>query len=547
MLDNTYKNMVSNPVTQFTMSRSFKACSNGKIFIGKIDTDPSFVENQIPVFIENEDGSMVNIPQPISINLAGYPVYKGQISKILAKENYSMAVYDEKMVQQFYWPKLSSVNPDIAYYEAIKIRSDLSSPDDGLGDQLVAVKQPFPGSIAKTQHDKNAEILSVFDFGAKGDGVSDDTESIQKTIDAVASLGGGVVHIPATKKFYSISTPLTISNDAVSLLGDGSSSNHDNAISPTGSIIKASVFMDCMIKVEPTSKTRLNHNNINGLFIDGNHLANDGIKWLSSCQSIINIDGRDLTGCLFNMGCSLNPTESRDPQNNDISLNYRGDNGIILNCTGIKKSASNTGVGANCSMNTFRMIKGVVGTSSAAVNLLDADNNTFKQIILYYYKKADNGVYLEIDKEEGGAYNNVFEFYSANRKIYGTGGGNNRILYIDSANGTPLPVWSERNLKEYVQGGNAPIGYEFYQLSQMGLSAKKSNGVYEFRGQTTIPANQTIGITFPVPLSTRLICYGVSAVGVSPSLVISSPTLTGLRLTSQNSGEVSIFWWAEGY
>ncbi|PIJ46086.1 phage tailspike protein [Tatumella sp. OPLPL6] len=107
MADNSYNIMVSNPVTPFTMSRSFKACSNGKIFIGKPDTDPTVAENQIPVFFENEDGSTVQVSQPLVINSAGYPVYNGQVSKFVTTQNHSMAVYDSYMVQQFYWGDLS--------------------------------------------------------------------------------------------------------------------------------------------------------------------------------------------------------------------------------------------------------------------------------------------------------------------------------------------------------------------------------------------------------------------------------------------------------
>ncbi|MCZ5970758.1 phage tailspike protein, partial [Escherichia coli] len=45
------------PSQLFTMARSFKAVANGKIYIGKIDTDPVNPENQIQVYVENEDGS----------------------------------------------------------------------------------------------------------------------------------------------------------------------------------------------------------------------------------------------------------------------------------------------------------------------------------------------------------------------------------------------------------------------------------------------------------------------------------------------------------
>ncbi|WP_252384043.1 glycoside hydrolase family 55 protein, partial [Escherichia coli] len=52
-----------------------------------------------------------------------------------------------------------------------------TDPDDG--DSLVAVKQDLENAVIRNQHDKNAEIISVRDFGAIGDGIADDTAAIQ--------------------------------------------------------------------------------------------------------------------------------------------------------------------------------------------------------------------------------------------------------------------------------------------------------------------------------------------------------------------------------
>lgn len=103
--------VVSMPSQLFTMARSFKAVANGKIYIGKIDTDPVNPENQIQVYVENEDGSHIPVSQPIIINAAGYPVYNGQIAKFVTVQGHSMAVYDAYGAQQFYFPNVLKYDP----------------------------------------------------------------------------------------------------------------------------------------------------------------------------------------------------------------------------------------------------------------------------------------------------------------------------------------------------------------------------------------------------------------------------------------------------
>lgn len=104
--------VVSQPAQLFTLARSFKANANGKVYIGKIDTDPVSPANQIQVYLENEDGSHVPVAQPLIINAGGYPVYNGQIAKFVTVEGHSMAVYDAYNTQQFYYPNVLNYDPD---------------------------------------------------------------------------------------------------------------------------------------------------------------------------------------------------------------------------------------------------------------------------------------------------------------------------------------------------------------------------------------------------------------------------------------------------
>lgn len=112
MSDITANVVVSMPSQLFTLARSFKAAANGKIYIGQIDTDPVNPANQIPVYLENENGSRVQVDQPIIINAGGYPVYNGQVAKFVTVQGHSMAVYDAYGAQQFYFPNILKYSPD---------------------------------------------------------------------------------------------------------------------------------------------------------------------------------------------------------------------------------------------------------------------------------------------------------------------------------------------------------------------------------------------------------------------------------------------------
>lgn len=65
-------------------------------------------------------------------------------------------------------------------------------------------------------------VVSITDFGAKGDGVADDIISIQNAIDYVTGKGGGLVYIPSGT--YIISSAIKLKNK-VSLKGDSANSS----------------------------------------------------------------------------------------------------------------------------------------------------------------------------------------------------------------------------------------------------------------------------------------------------------------------------------
>ncbi len=146
--------IISMPSQLFTLARKFQAASNGKIFIGKIDSDPTLPQNQVQVYVENEDGSHVPVSQPIIINAAGYPVYNGQIAKFVTVQGHSMAVYDAYGAQQFYFPNVLKYDPD-------QLEERLSGND---GSKYIGFIQSENNAKGTTSLIKLRETLSFDDF-----------------------------------------------------------------------------------------------------------------------------------------------------------------------------------------------------------------------------------------------------------------------------------------------------------------------------------------------------------------------------------------------
>lgn len=212
MTDITANVIVSMPSQLFTMARSFKAVANGKIYIGKIDTDPVNPENQIQVYVEKEDGSHVPVAQPIIINAGGYPVYNGQIAKFVTVQGHSMAVYDAYGVQQFYFPNVLKYDPEqfklilessegathVGTNHRGTLALDLDAIDrrpDGYGNSIASVL----ASGNDVQIEKDISITSRIELKA------------DKLLDGV---GGKIsVTTPATEAIFSDPRTTGLSND----------------------------------------------------------------------------------------------------------------------------------------------------------------------------------------------------------------------------------------------------------------------------------------------------------------------------------------------
>jgi len=82
---------------------SGRPIANGKLFFGVKDLDPTIPANQITVRGKQEDGTLVNLTQPVATNAGGVPTYNGSPIILDAEESeFSLLVKNANDVQIYY-------------------------------------------------------------------------------------------------------------------------------------------------------------------------------------------------------------------------------------------------------------------------------------------------------------------------------------------------------------------------------------------------------------------------------------------------------------
>lgn len=127
---------------------------------------------------------------------------------LTANTEYKFVLQDADAVLIGTWDNIPGIS------NADTLASNLANTSNiALGDALIGFKQTYslgvmPGAVGKTLNDKMQDLVSVKDFGATGNGTTDDTAAIQAAIN-LACQYGGCVYLPAGT--YKISSALVFS------------------------------------------------------------------------------------------------------------------------------------------------------------------------------------------------------------------------------------------------------------------------------------------------------------------------------------------------
>ncbi|EMB7755227.1 TPA: family 43 glycosylhydrolase [Serratia marcescens] len=130
------------PPRLLTLVSSFKGSANGQMYIGRADTDPLVSANQIPVYLEREDGSRMLVSQPILLDESSAPRINNEGGRLVTLESYALAVHDREGGQQFY---ISDVRQYEPYITNLYIDEKLSELSDSTGADLIGYKNATVG------------------------------------------------------------------------------------------------------------------------------------------------------------------------------------------------------------------------------------------------------------------------------------------------------------------------------------------------------------------------------------------------------------------
>lgn len=283
-------------------------------------------------------------------------------------------------------------------------------PDDPVFEASLAEERVKDFLVSEQLYVKRGPWFDVRAWGARGDGVTDDTNAIQAAIDAVPSSGGTVL-LPAG--IYVVNGTLTCHDkEGITIQGAGLEDSIYSAAPTKGTVLKRVSGVATLLSVGTISGSlteSMEGVSLTGFAIDGNNLAATGLKitsvrggnfkdlYVRECTTVaLDVTTVSMSGAEDTQRCSFERVSIR--QSDAAS-------GI-----GARFSSASAGIG-NTSMNELRNFL-IFHTNGVGVQFLDFDSNTVLGMIV---NRAGGGSGIGV---ELGASNHASSGHARSNAIY---------------------------------------------------------------------------------------------------------------------------------
>lgn len=244
---------------------------------------------------------------------------------------------------------------------------------------------PYTNSVTTTVTNKLAQTLTVQDFGAVGDGVTDDTVAIQNCLNAAPN--GSRIRIPRGK--YLVTSSLLTGNKTLIIEGDGyrtsvsaafGNPNYANKTLYDGSIIFSTVTNGAAFDINPTSFFATHVKNL--CVVGPGTGTSIGIRFKSATP------GNGGTGLVWENVSILNFFTGFQI---NFVLNSFFNRVLVTGCTvGIDIVGTPT---TGCNDNVWMKIE-TYFTGTHAVRCVDSAGNTFIQPLIQNMSAGGKGIYF---------------------------------------------------------------------------------------------------------------------------------------------------------